>query len=77
MNRRRFAGWVLVAIGVLTIYGSMTFYTFYTPSLNQADMDRQGLFSVLVILLGSLLVIFGWLLLRKKEGGLASPRKSP
>jgi len=74
MNRRRFAGWVLVAIGVLTIYGSMTFYT---PSLNQADMDRQGLFSVLVILLGSLLVIFGWLLLRKKEGGLASPRKSP
>jgi len=69
MNRRRLIGWVLVPLGALAIVLSWMNCGYYSPSFAPADYYWMGLWNGVILLLGSLMVIFGWILLRKKKGG--------
>jgi cytochrome bd-type quinol oxidase subunit 1 len=63
---RKSLGGVLVVLGALTIVQGLILA--YSPSSTDEDNARMAMWFVASIILGFLLVIFGWILLRKKGG---------
>ena len=64
----RILGWILLVLGLLTIVGSSIVP--YSPSFTHEQMDRMELEFAASMIAGSLLVVFGGLILlmnRKKK----------
>lgn len=70
---RRTGGWLLVVFGIAVAVLGFLGMSFYSPSLSEEELLRGALVGGLVLLIGVLMIIVGWLVLRadkKKEQGV-------
>ena len=57
-------GWLLVVFGIAVAVLGFLGMGFYSPSLSEEELVRGALVGGLILLIGVLMIIAGWLVLR-------------